>query len=107
MKVYTPKDAELNSRSIPDFVFDVFNNLLAEKWNNSREIIITQDEAIEAILSKYRSEYNVEMSRSTVFEKHWLDVEPEYRKAGWIVKYDKPAYCEFYKAYFTFIPETN
>ena len=35
MKVYTPKDAELNSKGIPYFVFDAFNELLAEKWNGT------------------------------------------------------------------------
>jgi hypothetical protein len=37
-----------------------------------------------------------------------LDIEPIYREAGWIVEYDKPAYCENYDANFTFtIPKGN
>lgn len=107
MKVYTPKDAELNSKNIPDFVFDVFNDLLSKKWNGGKEIIITQDEAVEAILSKYRSEYDIEALRSVVFDKHCLDVESIYEKSGWKVTFDKPGFNEFYKAYFTFTPKTN
>lgn len=30
----------------------------------------------------------------------WVDFEDLYRKQGWKVVYDKPAYCETYKAYF-------
>lgn len=41
-------------------------------------------------------------SRQFIFDKHWLDIEDTYRKAGWNVEYDKPGYCENYDAYFVF-----
>jgi hypothetical protein len=42
------------------------------------------------------------VSRQEVFDNQWLDIEDIYREAGWKVSYDKPAYNETYKAYFTF-----
>lgn len=37
-----------------------------------------------------------------VYGKQYLDVEDIYRKEGWKVVYDKPAYCETYEPTFTF-----
>lgn len=37
-----------------------------------------------------------------LIKEKWLDIEDHYRKAGWKVTYDKPAYCENYDAYFKF-----
>ena len=53
---------------------------------------------IEYVL-KYAPE---EVTRATIFDNNWLDIEPTYRKAGWKVIYDGPAYCENYPATFTF-----
>lgn len=42
------------------------------------------------------------MKRDELFDKGWMDIEPIYRKSGWRVEYDKPAYNETYPATFTF-----
>jgi hypothetical protein len=106
MKVFTPEDVRINSKYIPDFVYDVFNHLLTEKWNNGKPIIISQEEVVNRIICKHNWLFDdIEISRQEIFEHHWLDVEPEYRNAGWNVEFDKPGYNESYKAFYTFTPK--
>lgn len=81
---------------IPDFIIEAVNKLIQEKWNG-HEAHIYQDEILDAIDFDLHG-----ITRDEVFDKCWLDVEPLYRKRGWKVEYDKPAYCEDYKAYFVF-----
>lgn len=108
MKVFTPEDVRINSKHIPDFVYDVFNHLLTEKWNNGKPIIISQEEVVNRIICKHNWLFDdIELSRQEIFEHHWLDVEPEYRNAGWDVEFDKPGYNESYKAFYTFTPKSN
>ena len=86
-------------QSMPDFVIRGANECISEHYheldNSSR---FTQNELIEHIL-KYAPEH---ITRHTLFDKHWLDIEPTYRRAGWEVEYDKPAYYEDYEANFIF-----
>ena len=63
-----------------------------------KESHFTQDSLIDYCL-KYAPK---DVTRSTLFDNNWLDIEPIYRRAGWVVEYDKPAYCEDYPATFTF-----
>lgn len=103
-KIFTPQDAkEKHRETIPEFVIEAFNSLLAEKFNN-RGITITQDEAIDRILAYSKDD---ELRRDIIFENKWLDVEPLYRENGWEVDFDKPGFNESYKAYFTFKPKEN
>jgi len=89
----------LKEASIPPEVFDAFNELIALKFDG-KSAYISQKAVIAKILSKF--EGNVTVSRTTIFDKHWLDVEDVYCKAGWTVKYDKPGWNETYEANFTF-----
>jgi len=75
---------------IPPEVFDAVNELLAAKCVNGGAII-KQHEIADAIKEKL-GECKME----------WLNFEEVYREAGWGVKYDKPAYCETYDAFFEF-----
>ena len=59
-----------------------------------------QDLFVDEILKCAPEELQV--TRSMIFEKHWLDFEDIYRKAGWFVNFDKPAYNETYDAFFEF-----
>ena len=79
----------------PSVVIEVVNELIAEKWDG-HEAKIYQDTIVFKILG--RTSY----SKSEIFDKHLLDFEDIYRDEGWDVYYDKPAYCESYKAYFVF-----
>lgn len=47
------------------------------------------------------------ISSDELYKKHQLDIEEVYRKAGWVVSYDKPAYNENYDAIFTFKSKTS
>ena len=91
----TPEEViERKQKEIPDDVFEVFNALIAKKFDGNSSHI-KQKHVVEMLVDRgYKS--------TTIFDEHWLDVEDIYRKAGWEVKYDKPAYNENYDAYFVF-----
>lgn len=92
----SPSDVK---KIIPDFVIEAVNQLIMEKWDGDKAIILQDD--IMAIVSSNDPDDN-KPSRQEVFDKGWLDFEPLYREKGWDVEYDKPAYNEFYKAKFIF-----
>ena len=100
LEASTRKDTE-----IPEFVLQIVNKLLTEHINDRSPIRITQDEIVERILAT-RTSLN-DFSRQDVFDRHWLDFEGVYRKAGWKVEYDKPGYCDTYPATFIFTPKVN
>ncbi len=92
----TPKEVkEKRLESIPDQVIEAFNELIVKNWTGYSSIV-SQKDAIALICSK------MDVSRDVVYNQHWLDVEPLFEKAGWKVKYDKPAYNESYEATFEF-----
>lgn len=95
-KAIGPKElVAFKATQIPDFVFDVVNELLAEKWNGSTAIIKQKD-----IVSRICRETGE--VPSSVFDKGWLNFEDIYRAKGWRVGYDKPSYNESYDAFFKF-----
>ena len=96
----TPDEASESSAHIPPEVFDVFNSFLEGRPKGSH-IRILQSSVVKMIEEKLKCK------RSDIFDKHWLDVEEAYRKVGWTVVYDKPAYCESYEAYYTFSKNTK
>lgn len=97
----TPKQArEAWETSIPDEVFEVFNTIISEKYN-SNGFTILQSLVVDQLLLKMP---HVKDSQE-FFDKHWLDIEPMYRKAGWDVTYDKPGYNETYEASWEFKPK--
>lgn len=79
--------------AIPEEVLNVFNALIVKKWNG-HSARFTQDVVVAELEKIY--------DRQLIFDSHYLDVEPVYRKADWTVVYDKPAYCETYSANWTF-----
>lgn len=102
MKIFTPKDAkEHKLASIPDFVYQAFNNLLAKNYDAYGTIIL-QGEVIKEILTVCPLD---SMTSQIILENKWLDVEDEYRKNGWEVEYDKPGLGESYPARFIFKPK--
>lgn len=84
---------------IPDLAIEAFNELIARKINNGYACIL-QENVVELMVEKG-------LSREEIFEKGWLNVEGIYRKAGWDVTYDKPAYNESHPASFTFKPSSK
>jgi hypothetical protein len=102
MKVYTPEDVMNKcNEMIPDFVIAAFNDLLSENYVDG-ETVIKQNDAISRIL-QYSD--NDELTRETIFKKRWLDIESLYRKNGWEVSYEKPAFDERFDPYFVFKPK--
>lgn len=92
----TPDEADAGV-DIPDFVIEVFNQLIKEKWDGTQAIVL-QVGAVSLILERACGQ----VQRSEVFDKGWLNVEGQYRRAGWSVTYEKPAFNENGHAFFTF-----
>lgn len=91
-----PEDALPAKReSIPEVVFEAFNELIIRDLTASGHSIVRQGEVVALIESKG-------LPRAKLFMNNWLDVEPYYREVGWEVVYDKPAYNESYEATFSF-----
>lgn len=96
IKPITPAEVQ---HIIPDFIIEAVNKLIQEKWDGE-EAVIKQDEIMEIVASDDPDDPRP--THDEVYDKRWLDFEPLYRKAGWIVDFEKPAYCETFDAYFTF-----
>lgn len=81
-------------KQIPEQVFDAFNHFITQNFDGTQSVV-RQDDVVE-MLTK------AGMDRGDIFNKHLLDVEAHYKKAGWVVSYEKPGYNEPGDAYFTF-----
>lgn len=91
---------EVVCTGIPDNVIEAFNELIQENVRGKRAVIL-QEEIIKRILSKYDDDLLV--TRETIYENDWLDVEDLFKDAGWQIVYDKPSIDDSYPASFTFI----
>lgn len=101
VKPITPDEIlDAKEASIPDEMFEAINELIVKNWNGS-ESRFRQNDIIELFLSKI-GENNIQANREKIFDNHWLDFEDIYRKLGWKIYYDKPAYNEDYPATFEF-----
>lgn len=80
---------------LPDGVILAFNELIAEAWDGQGSHI-DRKRVLALICSK------LEVRQDTVLEKHYLDVEDIYRKAGWVVTYHRPATDENWDSYYSF-----
>lgn len=95
----TPSEVEANiDKSFPSEVIDVFNKLIQENYRNGRAEFY-----LKAAIARIATA--LEITRAQVTDRGYCDVEELYRKAGWKVTYDQPAYCESYDAYFVFEKE--
>lgn len=86
--------AKQKQESFPSQVLEAFNQLITEKFNNTYAIV-KQDDVVALMVKNG-------LNQREIYDKGWLNVEDIYRKAGWKVEYDKPAYNESYPATFTF-----
>ena len=103
----TPEEAEkARKSSIPDYVFQAFNELLAENFFNVGTIVY-QHEVLKRILSLYPSiiENDKDSIVNSLSVNHWLDVEKFYERAGWEVTFHEPSYYEDFDPYYQFIPK--
>lgn len=99
VKPISPKEAEEKQISgIPDFVVEAVNELIAKNIGDQNSVDIKQEDIVELAMQKAPKG----TTRQIIYDNHWMDIEPLFRKAGWTVHYDKPGYNESYSAYFTF-----
>ena len=96
IKPITPDEIK---HEIPDFIIETVNTLIKKKWDG-KKALIKQNDILSIVSSD--DENDDKPSRRTIFDNNWLDFEDLYRGVGWNVEYDKPAYNEFYDAYFKF-----
>lgn len=95
-KPIRPDDVVLaKTVAIPEGVFTIFNELIAENWTG-KAAVVKQDDVVARITSRYPE------LRKDLFQRRWMDVEDSYRAQGWKVSYDKPAYNESYPATYVF-----
>jgi hypothetical protein len=95
-KPINPSEVQVRkNESIPDIVFEVVNEFIVKNWTGNQSLIF-QDDVVSEIVG--RSDYLAQ----EIYDKHWMDIEDAYRKEGWTVNYDKPAYNESYRANFIF-----
>ena len=95
-KPITPKDVESakTSHTLP-LIIEAANELIVEKWNGYNATFTLRELGT-------RARAKLGMQEDQEFERGQLDIEPIFRKAGWIVEYDRPGYNENYEAHFIF-----
>ena len=98
----TPKEAGKRhlEQVIPKEVFQAVNDLVSENCCKGTIKILQKD--IIARAKKLLREAGKEFKINDFFDKGWLDFEPYYKKKGWKVSYDGPAYYESYEPFFEF-----
>lgn len=100
VKPITPAQAAKSREdTIPNFVIKAFNKLIQSNLDGTGEAKITLKEARAAIRAASES---AAWPCGRPIKDAWLDVEPVFRKAGWSVVCDRPAYNESYEAFFVF-----
>lgn len=99
MKPFTPKEAKEN-KIFPPQVIEAVNTLISENYVKG-SFNILQSEVVSKILNLFERD-GIQVCSNDLFKKHWLDFEDCYRKYGWNVIFDKPAYNESYQAFWTF-----
>jgi serine/threonine protein kinase len=91
-----PQEAvHAKSQSIPPQVFEAFNEMITKHLSGGYSSF-KQEDVVTLMTAKG-------LKSKEIYENHWLDVEDIYRKQGWKVTYDSPAYNESYPATFTFV----
>jgi hypothetical protein len=98
IKPISPEEAKPIRPDIPPCIIEVTNKLICQKLSGKSAKIL-QDEILKEACAGMD---NPAAFREQIFANKWLDIEETYRKVGWKVTYDKPAYCETYEAYFIF-----
>jgi hypothetical protein len=101
----TPQDALANFyKEIPNKVIECWNECISENLsvrgkNVSSHFFLA--DISEKVMKK------MSCTHEEAHKKGWFDLEDVFRKQGWKVKYDQPAYNESYKAFFEFSNKNN
>lgn len=89
-----PEEVAAN-RKLPDVVMTAWNLMIAEKFDG-QTAYIKQDDIVVKIADA------MDVTRSVVFEKNWLEIEDMYRAAGWKVIYNKSMTGDNFDSHFIF-----
>lgn len=101
MKPISPEKVEqIRIHEMPEAIIQATNELIVRSWNG-RSATVKVDEIIDQYFRVVREDDN-KMTRKELFDKHYLDIEPAYREAGWKVQFEKPDYTESFPSYFVF-----
>lgn len=90
----TPDEVD-KTTVVPEAVFEIVNTLITETWDGESAIVYQN-----GLVDRIRQALGCE--RQTIFDKHYLDFEEAYRKVGWRVEYEKPAFNETGPTFFRF-----
>ena len=91
--IQASKKAAVN---FPNEIVNAVNNLIAEKFSGRESITVKQKD-----IMKEARRLGLNISDKEIFDKGYLNIEPAYRKAGWVVGYEKPSYGDSdFDAYF-------
>jgi hypothetical protein len=104
IRPFTPDEAlACKAELIPPFVIEAVNGLLAKQFDG-QDCTIYQNEVISLaiMIGTARGDLPRGTSKQTFFDEQWLNFEPMFRKSGWNVSYDKPAWCESYEPFWRF-----
>lgn len=97
IKPITPQEAKAKQVvSIHPTLIELINEHLVKNAAD-KSITLKQPELINAFMERHEN-----FDRQKLFDDNMLDFEDAYRKQGWKVRYDKPAYYEGYDAYWVF-----
>jgi len=98
MKAITPNEVlENRERYIHPDIIKVVNEILSQRFIRNSVCKIT----VKEIWEKFHI-LNPEFDKKLLFKEKHMDFEDVYRKSGWVVQYDGPAYNETYDAFFKF-----
>lgn len=81
---------------IPDEVIEIVNGLIRQRVNPN-----TERQSFDITVDEIKAAYNGNYSNRK-FDSNWLNFEPIFRKAGWEVVCDVPAYYESYSTTYRF-----
>lgn len=96
------KPQDINKLKVfPEEVIEAFNELIIKYWRTDKAHF-TEEEAMKLTIKKFHTTGDSFRISSYYYDRGFFDIEEKYREAGWDVAYDKPGYCEDYKATFTF-----
>lgn len=105
IKALSPSEIKIqHSVLILPEVIQAVNELLVKEFDGKYDVTLLQKDIIERTLQLCEMN-NVEMTRSRLFSEKHMNFEAAFRKVGWEVVYDGPAYCETYEATFKFTPK--
>lgn len=109
-KPFSPTDLQKEAESfkIPDYVIQAVNELLLESCKGLEKIpstiTIKELDIIEKALSianKNRDE-SCYLNSNHLYENKFLNFEPTFKREGWLIERDAPAYYESYSTFYIF-----